>query len=72
MDLLWQDGRALSAAEIKSASTFSMGQLKGLGRFRAIVPECARRLLVYNGASCDLSDGILVRNFAEVENLFSW
>ena len=71
MDLLWQEGRALAAAEIKSASTFSMGLLKGLRRFRTIVPEFARSFLVYNGDSRDLSDGTLVRHFTQSESLFS-
>ena len=71
VDLLWQEGRALAAAEIKSASTFSMGLLKGLRRFRTIVPEFARSFLVYNGDSRDLSDGTLVRHFTQSESLFS-
>jgi predicted AAA+ superfamily ATPase len=66
VDLVWQEDRALAAAEIKSASTFSMGLLKGLGRFRAIVPRFGRGILVYNGEPRRLTDGTEVRHFAEL------
>lgn len=70
VDLVWQEGRALAAAEVKSASTFSMGLLKGLRRFRTLVPEFARGYLVYNGDSQDLSDGTLVRHYTQSQCLF--
>jgi predicted AAA+ superfamily ATPase len=70
VDLVWQDGRALAAAEIKSASTFSMSLLKGLGRFRGIVPQFSRGVLVYNGDPRILSDGTDVRHFTEAQDLF--
>ena len=69
VDLVWQEGRSLAAAEIKSAFTFSMGLLKGLRRFRAIVPDFSRGFLVYNGESHELSDGTLARHFTQVEAL---
>ncbi len=71
VDLVWPEGRALAAAEIKSASTFSMSLLRGLRRFRAMVPEFARGFLVFNGDAQALSDGTLVRNYAESESLFT-
>jgi predicted AAA+ superfamily ATPase len=70
VDLVWQDGRALAAAEIKSASTFSMSLLKGLGRFRGIVPQFSRGVLVYDGDPRILSDGTDVRHFTEAQDLF--
>jgi predicted AAA+ superfamily ATPase len=70
VDLVWQDGRALAAAEIKSASTFSMSLLKGLGRFRNTVPHFARGALIYSGDPRVLSDGIEVRHFEEAAGLF--
>jgi predicted AAA+ superfamily ATPase len=71
VDLVWREGGALAAAEIKSASTFSMSLLKGLGRFRGIVPRFARGGLFYSGDSHDLSDGTAVRHFREVAEWFS-
>jgi predicted AAA+ superfamily ATPase len=66
VDLVWQEDRALAAAEIKAASTFSTSLLKGLGRFRAIVPRFGRGILVYNGEPRRLTDGTEVRHFTEL------
>jgi hypothetical protein len=71
VDLVWEEGRELCAAEIKSASTFSMRQLKGLRRFRAISPRSGRGFLIYNGTPQDLSDGTSVRHYAQSDTLFS-
>lgn len=65
VDLVWREGGALVAAEIKSAATFSAGLLKGLRRFRNLAPTFARGLLVYDGDSREMSDGTLARNFRE-------
>lgn len=70
VDLVWREGGALAAAEIKAASTFSMSLLKGLGRFREIVPRFARGSLLYSGDSHNLSDGTAVRNFREAATWF--
>jgi hypothetical protein len=47
-----------------------MSLLKGLGRFREVVPLFARGGLFYSGDSHDLSDGTAVRNFREAANWF--
>jgi uncharacterized protein len=70
VDLVWQEGRALAAAEIKSASTFSMGLLKGLGRFRGMIPHDAGGALICSGEPRELSDGTRILHFAEVARLF--
>jgi uncharacterized protein len=70
VDLVWQEGGTLAAAEIKAAATFSMSLLKGLRRFRELVPRCRRGALVYSGEPHDLSDGTAVRNFREVAAWF--
>jgi len=70
VDLVWREGGALAAAEIKSASTFSMGMLKGLGRFRGLVPRFAHGSLIYSGEPHGFSDGTRVRNFKELEGMF--
>ena len=71
VDLVWQVGRSLAAAEIKSGSTFTMSLLKGLRRFRSIAPEGTRGFLVFNGNPNDLSDGTHVRHYTQVHTLFS-
>ncbi len=70
VDLVWQEGNALAAAEIKCCSTFSMSLLQGLRRFRSLAPEFAKGFLVYNGIEQDLSDGTLTRHFSQSESLF--
>lgn len=48
---------------IKSASTFSMSLLRGLGCFRGIVPSFAREVLIHSGDPHVLSDGTEARHF---------
>ena len=45
--------------------------VKGLGRFRGLVPRFARGGLIYSGDSHDLSDGSAVRNFKEASTWFT-
>lgn len=71
VDLVWREGRALSAAEIKSSSTFSMSLLKGLRRFRSMVPTFGRGFLVFNGDPHELSDGTLARHYTQADCLFT-
>ena len=67
VDLLLQRGRELLAVEVKAASRYHTGLLKGLRALDAL-PRLARRLLVYTGArSFRSTDGIEVwpaRRFA--------
>ena len=67
VDLLLQRGRELLAVEVKAASRYHTGLLKGLRALDAL-PRLARRLLVYTGArSFRSTDGIDVwpaRRFA--------
>ena len=70
VDLVWHEGRALAAAEIKSASTFSSAFLKGLVRFRAMVRHGIAGSMIYGGDPRELSDGTRILHFANVERLF--
>lgn len=70
VDLVWQEGRALAAAEIKSASTFSLSLLNGLERFRRMVPHDAGGFLIYSGEPTELSGGTRILHFADVSRLF--
>jgi predicted AAA+ superfamily ATPase len=71
VDLLSGSGRNLIAAEIKSASTFSQGQLKGLRRFKELSQTVKRGIVFYNGQNYDLSEGLFVRHFSEVHTMFA-
>ena len=69
VDLLAPEGRILHAAEIKSASTFSMSLLKGLRRFQHLAGSDARTMLIYNGKPKTLSDGIKAVSFRQAGHL---
>lgn len=58
VDILHQDGRSLTAIEVKCSSTFSHGASKGLLRFKNRIPKIKRARLVYNGDNIDLSDNV--------------
>ncbi len=70
VDLVWREGAHFAAAEIKAASTFSMGMLKGLDRFRGLVPHFGRGGLVYSGDAHNLSNGIAVCHFTQAADWF--
>lgn len=65
VDLVVQNGRSVTAVEIKSAATFSDTMLKGLRRFSGLSPLVNGRYLVYNGAPYALSDGTQVLPFKQ-------
>lgn len=71
MDLLFQKGRELVGIEIKSASTFSHRQLKGLERFKQVAKQCSESFLIYNGENIELSNQTQVLNFSETAKIFS-
>ncbi len=65
VDVLIPSGRELTAIEIKSAATFSSDQLKGLRHIQQVAGNIQRSLLIYNGESRRLSEGIETRHFRE-------
>jgi predicted AAA+ superfamily ATPase len=65
VDVLIPSGRELTAIEIKSAATFSSDQLKGLRYIKQVAGNIQRSLLIYNGESRRISDGIETRHFRE-------
>lgn len=71
VDLIIQNGRDLTAVEIKSASTFSFEQLKGLKKFQTVAPGVRRSFLVYNGDTRLLSDQTRLLHFKQVDQLVS-
>lgn len=66
VDLLLKNGRQFIPIEIKSSSTFSKKQLKGLEYFLKLKPDTKKLLLAYNGEAKHLSKGISVINFKDV------
>lgn len=70
VDIIVQNGRELIPIEIKSPSTFSMSQLKGLKTFKKIVPNITQSYLIYNGDSLKISDNISALPFSKIKTLF--
>jgi uncharacterized protein len=68
IDLLFERGRSLVSLEVKSAMTFSFDALKGLQRFRNVSGE-TESYLVYSGEPRELSDGISVLNYTELDSI---
>lgn len=64
VDLLIKKGRDFIPIEIKSSSTFSKKQLKGLEYFRKLRPETKHLILAFNGETKYLSDGISVVHYS--------
>jgi predicted AAA+ superfamily ATPase len=67
VDLIIDEGRSLTAIEIKSASTYSSSMLKGLKRLSSMSSNVMRSCVVYNGATYNLSDGTTALHFREID-----
>jgi predicted AAA+ superfamily ATPase len=70
VDVIFQDGPDLIAIEIKSSSTYSAKQLKGLKKFKTIAKNVKKSYLVYNGTPKILSDDIDVIHFKSSSDIF--
>lgn len=70
VDLVIQDGRRLTAVEIKSAATLSADQLKGLKRFQALTPRNDQSFLIYNGPCRQLNGQTRALNFRRTGMVF--
>ncbi|MBT6177513.1 MAG: ATP-binding protein [Deltaproteobacteria bacterium] len=66
VDIIAQDGRELTAIEIKSSSTFHSSLLKNLRKARNLTDKITHGYLVFNGESLELSDGNSLVNFREI------
>jgi len=70
IDIVFQDGRDLIAIEIKSGSTFSSSQLKGIKKFKKISNKVSHSYLVNSGSNMILSEDIDVINFKNIDSIF--
>ena len=66
VDLLIKNARDFIPIEVKSSSTFTKKQLKGLEYFHKLRPNTKQLLLVYNGENKSLSNGYSALNFKEL------
>lgn len=70
VDIVFQNGRELTAIEVKSSSTYSHDQIKGLNRFKKIAGDLENTVLIYNGKTISTSDHQLL-NFKDIDQVFS-
>lgn len=71
VDLLAQVGKELIVAEVKSAATFRPSLLNGLKRFCEVSSVNTHPFLIYNGRQMSMSNGVEVKHFSDIHNIFS-
>lgn len=71
VDILFRNGRELVAIEVKSSATYTTSLLKGLKRMAAVTPAVVRSYLVYAGNFLELSEGITVLKYDQINRIFS-
>ena len=69
-DLLFQNGRELTAVEIKSSTTYKPALLKGLNKVVALSNKITKSYLVYAGEFMSFSDKTTALNFTQVQKIF--
>lgn len=70
VDILFQNGRELTAIEIKSSATYKVSLLKGLKRIASLSPRVTRSYLVYAGDYFKFSDGTIALKYDQVCQIF--
>lgn len=70
VDLLFQNGRELTAIEIKASSTYKMSLLKGLKRIASLSPRVTASYLVYAGDYFEFSHGTIALRYDQVGDIF--
>ena len=71
VDILFQNGKELTAIEVKSSATYKASLLKGLRRISSLSRQVTRRYLVYSGDYFEFSDGITALKYDQVSEIFS-
>ena len=66
VDILIKNGRSFLPIEVKSSSTFTGKQLKGLKYFEKLNPNTEQFILCYNGENKRLSNGYSAVNFKSI------
>ena len=70
VDILFQNGRELTAIEVKSSATYRSAQLKGLKRIKALSSNVTKTYMVYAGDRFEFSDGTVAIRFDQVGEIF--
>ena len=71
VDVLFQQGRALTAIEIKSSSTYNPAFLRGLKKIATLSDKISQSYLVYSGDAFEFSDGITALRYDQVHRIFT-
>ena len=70
VDIIVEQGRAITPIEVKSSSTFTSRFLAGLKRIKSIADNVDQSFIIYNGESKPLSDNTFLLNTTNVEDVF--
>ena len=70
VDILFQNGRHLTAIEVKASATYRGSHLKGLKRISSLTNSVNRTYLVYSGNEFEFSDGTVALRFDQVSRIF--
>ena len=71
VDILLQQGRALTALEVKSSSTYQSSMLTSLKKLAGLSPALVNAYLVYAGDEISFTGGQRAINFTQVETLLA-
>ncbi|MBV1883018.1 MAG: ATP-binding protein [Pseudomonadales bacterium] len=71
VDIVFQNGRDLTAIEVKASATYRNSHLKGLKRISSLTNKVNHTYLVYSGDEFKFSDGTVALNFSQVSSIFA-
>ena len=71
VDILLQQGRAITALEVKSSSTYQSSMLTSLKKLAGLSPALVNAYLVYAGDEISFTGGQRAINFTQVETLLA-
>jgi len=71
VDIIYQNGRELTAIEVKSSSTYKSTLLKGLKKMAKLSPSLTHSYLIYAGEGISLSNNIEALKYDQVSLVFS-
>lgn len=71
VDILVQQGRELTAIEVKSSSTYQSSMLKSLKKMTQLTPTSTNAYLVYAGEEINFTSGEKALNFTQIDTLMT-
>ena len=71
VDLIFQQGRQLTAIEVKSSSTYHPSMLKALKKLKLLAPTLKQTYLIFSGDKFEFTDGMSAVNFSDVDQIMA-